>query len=146
MSSSTKRVASQSKKGDVDSSEHISIHSTLHRPWSTTGYAQVAEAILGKRYTLSIVLIGDARARSLNKTYRGKNGASNVLSFPLTKCSGEIFINIARVKREASQYGLTPRQHAVFLLIHGCLHLKGYTHGSTMERAEQKYLQRFVLR
>jgi probable rRNA maturation factor len=71
---------------------------------------------------------------------------ANVLSFPLTKNSGEIVLNIAKIKREASKFGFSPQGHAKYLLIHGCLHLKGYTHGSTMEQAEERLVKKFSLR
>jgi probable rRNA maturation factor len=106
----------------------------------------VAEAILGSRYTLSIVLIGDTRSRALNHAHRGKTYAANVLSFPLTPTSGEVFINLAKVRREHGAYQLSEAGHALFLLIHACFHLKGYDHGSRMERAEQKTLERFAIR
>jgi probable rRNA maturation factor len=92
------------------------------------------------------VLIGDTRARTLNKRHRNKDYAANVLTFPLSPNEGEIFLNVARISREAHRYNLSPSGHACYLLIHGCLHLKGYSHGGTMEEAEQKYLKKFSIR
>jgi probable rRNA maturation factor len=115
-------------------------------PLSDAALIQAACSVLGDRYDLSIVICGDARARSLNRTYRNKQSASNVLSFPLSASSGEIFLNAARIRREAGVYGHSPRKHMLYLLIHGCLHLKGYSHGSTMEKAEQTYLTRCTIR
>jgi probable rRNA maturation factor len=124
----------------------FSVSRTIRLPWDTNGYDTIARDILGVRYTLSLVLVGDTKARELNLQYRNKDTAANVLTFPLDKNSGEIFINIRGVKREAHLFDLTPSEHARFLLIHGCLHLKGYTHGSTMEKAEELFLKRHVLR
>lgn len=95
---------------------------------------------------LSLVLIGDSRARALSTRYRNKNTNSNVLTFPITATQGEVFLNIPRIRREAHIFGLTPAGHAKFLLIHACLHLKGYAHGSTMERAENRLVGTFKLR
>jgi len=82
----------------------------------------------------------------LNKTCRGKDAPANVLSFALDTTAGEIYLNVPRIRREAHAYGLTPHGHAKFLFIHACLHLKGHTHGSTMEQAEEALLKRFDIR
>lgn len=102
--------------------------------------------ILGDTYQLSLVLIGDARARALARTYKHKDTPSNVLSFPLDDGAGEIYINLAQVRREATRFGLSPAGHALFLFIHGCLHLAGHHHGGTMEQAEDAFVRRFNIR
>lgn len=124
----------------------VLIHNATRTRWDTRVFLSIAQEILSSRYSLSIVLIGDTRARTLNQTYRQKNTAANVLSFPLSPTVGEIYINLARVRREARSFDLSPHGYAAFLLIHGCLHLKGYDHSSKMERAEQRYIQQFALR
>jgi rRNA maturation RNase YbeY len=124
----------------------FSVSRTIRLPWNTNGYEKIVRDILGADYTLSLVLIGDKKSCELNTQYRNKKFPTNILTFPIEKNSGEIFINIPRVKREAHRFELTPAQHAQFLLIHGCLHLKGYTHGSTMDKAENLFLKKHVLR
>lgn len=124
----------------------LEVTNTTRTPWDTGGFLRIASAILPSTYTLSVVLIGDTRARTLNTTYRNKHTASNVLSFPLSDTAGEVYINLACVRREAHRYELTPHGHASFLLIHACLHLVGYDHGSRMEGAEKKYLKKFSIR
>jgi probable rRNA maturation factor len=106
----------------------------------------VAEAILGKRYDLSLVFIGPTRAKTLNETTRGKDYIPNVLSFPLHNTTGEIFICPAVAKREAKKFNLTPQGYLTYLLIHGCLHLKGFNHGAAMDKAEAKFSKQFKLR
>jgi len=122
------------------------IAKTTRRPWKTDPFASIAARILGSSYDLSVVLIGDKRARALNITHRGKCSPANVLTFPLTARKGEVFLNLARIMREAHRFGLSPAGHAQFLLIHACLHLKGRTHGSTMEKAEDYYVRKFDIR
>ncbi|HCC04926.1 TPA: rRNA maturation RNase YbeY [Patescibacteria group bacterium] len=124
----------------------ISISHTIRNPWDTAGFEEIVRHILGPRYSVSIVLIGDTVAKKLNKQYRNKTSPANILTFPLTKNEAEIFLNVAGIKREAHRFGFTPSQHGRFLLIHGCLHLKGHTHGSTMERAEERALKKFAIR
>ena len=106
-------------------------------------YEPIADAILGKRYVLSLVFIGKTRAASLNKTYRKKTYSPNVLSFPLDEKTGEIFICPQVAAREAAGHNLTPAGYVAFLFIHGCLHLKGHEHSDTMEQLEQRYLRQF---
>jgi len=106
-------------------------------------FGTIASSVCGKTYTVSLVLIGDAKSRTLNHTYRNKDYATNVLAFPLSETSGEIFLNLRKAEREAKKFNHTVREHIIFLFIHGLLHLKGFTHGSRMEGEEKKYMRRF---
>jgi probable rRNA maturation factor len=109
-------------------------------------YAEMKDSVLGKSYTLALVFIGAKRARALNKTHRKATYIPNVLSFPLTDTVGEIYITPTIAKKEAHKFNLTPDGYIGFLFIHGLLHLKGYPHGDTMDKAEKKYLHRFALK
>lgn len=111
--------------------------------YPTHPYQEMKEAILGKRYELSLVFIGKTRAASLNKTYSHKTYSPNVLSFPLTEAAGEIFICPQVATTEAKKYQLTPEGYVAFLFIHGCLHLKGLDHSDTMDSQELKFLKKF---
>ncbi len=93
----------------------------------------IKEEILGKDYELSLVFCKDTLSRKLNRIYRGKDKPTNVLSFPLSKKSGEIFINTNRLD------GFSP----TYLFIHGLLHLKGMQHGVKMENEEKRILKLF---
>lgn len=108
-------------------------------------YAAIKDAVLGTRYELSLVFVGRARAQALNKATRGKDYVPNVLSFPLTETSGEIYITPSVAKDEASKFNMRPNTYIAYLFIHGLLHLKGYDHGEKMERLEEKYLAAFKL-
>lgn len=106
-------------------------------------YQEIKEKILGVRYELSLVFIGKTRAQSLNEAYRQKTYSPNVLSFPLEKSSGEIFICPQVAQREASKFDLSRDGYIAYLFIHGCLHLKGLDHGATMESRERALLKTF---
>ena len=99
--------------------------------------------ILGKDYSLSLAFIDEVTSQRLNKTYRKKDKPTNILSFPLSKTEGEILICPVVVKRELKKFGRTYRQLLGFLVIHGMLHLKGFSHGSTMENEERKWMKKF---
>jgi probable rRNA maturation factor len=100
---------------------------------------EIKEDILGKRYELSIALVSKEKSRKINKQYRKKDKPTNVLSFSLTKNSGEIVLCPAVIRTEAKNLGQTYEGWLSFLVIHGMLHLKGYEHSSTMETLEEKY-------
>ncbi len=106
-------------------------------------YATIGTAILGRSYQLSLSFVGQTRASQLNQTYRKKTYVPNVLSFPLDEDTGEIYICPAVARTEAPKHHLSYEQYVQYLFIHGCLHLKGYDHGDTMERQEQRYMRRF---
>lgn len=108
-------------------------------------YEAIAHTILGKRYDVSLVFIGDVRAQKLNQTSRGKGYTPNVLSFPLTDTAGEVYIAPTVAKREASKFDLSYQGYIGYLFIHGCLHLKGLDHGDEMDTLEQRYLKKFGL-
>ncbi len=106
-------------------------------------YEQIARKVLGKKYELSLVICGDALARTMNRKYRKKSYKPNVLSFPLSKNEGEIFLNVHTAAREARRYKVALRDRLAFLFVHGCFHLKGLQHGRIMERQEQRTLRGF---
>ncbi len=109
-------------------------------------YEHMKDAILGKKYSLSLIFVGEKRAQQLNKQYRDGDYIPNVLSFPLDKNNGEIYITPRIAKKESKKFDLTPNGYIGFLFIHGLLHLKGYPHGATMEKAEKKYCAQFKLK
>ena len=125
------------------SSTPISIfHST---PYPKLPFLDMKTAILGSRYDLSLSFVGEVRARSLNEQYRGKSYTPDILSFPLTTSHGEIVLCMPRIRAVAPRYSHSVKTHVGFLFIHGLLHLKGYVHGDTMERAERRYCNRFAI-
>jgi probable rRNA maturation factor len=109
-------------------------------------YNEMSEAVLGKKYALTLAFIGEERALRLNKWHRKGNYIPNVLSFPLSAEVGEIYITPQVAKREAAKFDMTVKGYIGYLFIHGLLHLKGYDHGATMDKAEQKYIRQFKLR
>lgn len=106
-------------------------------------FQKIAKHILGNAYELSLVICGDTLATAMNKQYRQKSYSPNILSFPLTKKSGEIFLNIRVAEREAKKYIIPLNVRVGYLFIHGCVHLSGLNHGEQMDRLEKKYLKQF---
>lgn len=108
-------------------------------------FTELKNDILGKNYTLQVVLIGKQRARALNIQTRNKSYVPNVLSFPLTKTHGEIYITPEVAKQEAKRARTTIDKRIGFLYIHGLLHLHGLNHGKRMEDLEQQYIKKYKL-
>lgn len=106
-------------------------------------FVQIKNAVLGKNYELSLVFVGDATSRKLNRIYREKDKPTNVLSFPLSKTEGEIFINLKKAKAEAPDFEMPYKTFVAYLYIHGLLHLKGLDHGKKMEKLESRFLKKF---
>lgn len=102
--------------------------------------------ILKKDYDLSINFISPKIAQELNIKYRNKEYFPNILSFPLSKKNGEIFICLYIVRKEAKKFSLTYKQFLTLLIVHGCLHLKGMHHSEKMSKLEEKISQKFVLK
>ena len=106
-------------------------------------FLKIKETILDKNYNLSIIFCTPDESRIRNKTYRDKNYPTNILSFPLDKNEGEIYISLSSARRDAKKFGYSYQKFLHLLIIHGLLHLKGHAHGSTMEKLEDNYLQKF---
>lgn len=108
-------------------------------------WAEIKNYALGKNYNLSVVFAGDKLVRNLNKKYRKKNKSTAVLSFPLSKKDGEIFLNKNFIAKEARLIGLSSKKHLDYLFIHSLLHLKGFEHDLEMEKKELKIMKKFKL-
>lgn len=101
-------------------------------------FKKIQAEVLGPKYDLSVVLLLEPEMRRhMKHRYEKISGkkTSNVLSFPLSKTSGEILI----CPEAAKPYTLA------YLFIHGCLHLKGKKHSDTMEREEDRLLKKYGL-
>jgi len=116
------------------------------RDFPVLPYEKIKNVILGKTYTLTLVSVGEKRAQELNKSYRNATYVPNVLSFPLTEDTGEIYISPRKAKTEHKKFNMTYTGYIGFLYIHGLLHLKGHAHGDTMEKLEHLYTKRFGLK
>lgn len=121
-------------------------------PFTKNFLKDLKDKIIGKKYDLSVVFLNNIESKKINKKYRNKNKASNVLSFPLDETSGEIFVNIDAVKdahdfdvlaEKIGKRKMTNQKYLLYLYIHGLLHLKGYDHGDKMEKQEENFLKMF---
>lgn len=127
------------------------MNSTFSITYQTKGklprlpFAMMKNAVLGESYELSLVVADEATMQELNRIHRTIDAPTDILSFPLDDSHGEIFINIPLSKKMAPDFGRDYENFIGFLFIHGLVHLKGYDHGSTMERIEAKYRAEFEI-
>ena len=114
------------------------------RQRSITNFAQLLERDVAKGRAFDTLITGDAELRRLNSNFRGKDYATDVLSFPSGAGAGlgDIAISLGRARAQAREFG-HPIEHEVqILMLHGVLHLMGYDHESdtgAMARAEKRW-------
>lgn len=101
-------------------------------------FQHIKDEVLGKEYELDLQFIGKDKARRLNNTFRQKDYATDILSFPISKDMGEIYIHPEKAKKKAKEFGRAFENYLVFVFIHGLFHLKGFDHGSRMENEEAR--------
>jgi probable rRNA maturation factor len=99
-----------------------------------------ALAAHGANVTLRIV--GEAEGRRLNRAFRKKNYATNVLAFH----SGDIVLCHPVIRREARAQGKTLGAHYAHLVVHGVLHLRGYHHEKKRDAARMEAREIRILR
>ena len=126
--------------------KHFGITSTTRDRVPALPFLSIKNAVLGPKYDLSLVVAGDARTRTLNRIYCGKTYIPNVLSFPIDREHGEIFLNLKQARREHRARGESFEYFVALLVIHGMLHLDGMAHGGTMEKKEQQLLSKFKIK
>ncbi len=102
-------------------------------------FDKIKNKILGKKYELDLIFVSDKKIHALNKTYRHVDSPTDILSFPLEKNSGEIFICKKIAKKKCKDFEREYNNFFAFLFIHGCVHLLGNKHGNKMEALERKF-------
>lgn len=118
------------------------------------GRAQVrrwAQAALETGADVTVRFVDTREGRALNRDFRGKDYATNVLTFVYEHhpVSGDLVICLPVVKREAKAQKKPLRAHLAHMIVHGMLHLQGYDHetgpadAARMEQRERDILARF---
>ena len=125
-------------------------------PSSASFRRWVQAALAGARHRkpaeVSIRIVGTREGRELNRRYRDRDYATNVLSFPAelprgvsSPLLGDIVICAPVVTREAREQGKPLRDHYAHLSVHGVLHLLGFDHQHDAEATRMEALERRVL-
>jgi probable rRNA maturation factor len=107
-------------------------------------------AALASNCEVSVTFCDDETIRVLNAEWRGKDQATNVLSFPTPGAIdrkpllGDVIIAYETVTREAEEQGKTLRAHAAHMVAHGFLHLIGYDHETPADAERMEALERKI--
>ncbi|MBI3146023.1 MAG: rRNA maturation RNase YbeY [Pseudogulbenkiania sp.] len=102
---------------------------------------------------VSLLLVEDEEGRTLNRDYRGKDYATNVLSFALNEGEavegmplfGDLVLCVPVVEREAAEQDVPLAAHYAHLTVHGMLHLQGYDHEQDDEADVMEALETVIL-
>jgi len=97
---------------------------------------------------VTIRFVDAEEGQGLNREYRGKDYATNVLSFPYEVepiTVGDLVICPAVVAREAAEQGKTQEAHYAHLVVHGMLHLQGWDHENDEEATEMEAEEKVIL-
>jgi probable rRNA maturation factor len=114
------------------------------RPRAITLFARKLEREVARGGRFDCLVTGDAELRTLNRRFRGKDYATDVLSFPSRALStiGDLAISAGRARAQAREFGHTTEDEIRILMLHGVLHLLGMDHeidGGRMARAERRW-------
>ena len=116
-------------------------------------WASAAAGRKGARAVVSLRVVGPAEGRRLNRDYRGRDYATNVLSFPagavpavVPRPLGDLVVCASVVAREAREQQKAVRAHWAHLVVHGVLHLLGHDHEDEGEARRMERREIAVLR
>lgn len=125
------------------------------RQRALAAFLRKAGQAAGLEGEVSVLLTGDAPMRRLNREFRGKDHATDVLSFPApallnrpSGLAGDLAISVETAARQAEEYGHPLATELQILVLHGILHLGGYDHEKDrgqMARKEAALRRRFGL-
>lgn len=115
-------------------------------------WARAAVGKLREDSELTIRIVDEAEIERLNRTYRHKVGATNVLSFPFDAPAevkipllGDIVICAPVVRREANEQSKSADAHWAHMVVHGTLHLLGFDHNQEREAQEMEEMETRIL-
>ena len=107
------------------------------------------EEEIPERAEVDLLFVDNEAIREMNKEYRDKDSATDVLSFPMYEADeaiddeeeilfGDIVISLERAQEQAMEYGHSLKREVMYLLVHGLLHLAGYDHMSEEDKKQMR--------
>ncbi|NPV55954.1 MAG: rRNA maturation RNase YbeY [Anaerolineae bacterium] len=108
---------------------------------------------IGNDYELTIAFVSDSRIRTLNKTYLENDAVTDVLAFPAMEPDpysgqlylGDVAISVPQAARQAVEHNISTHEEITILIVHGILHLLGYDHDNTENKAHMWKFQNAIL-
>ena len=120
-------------------------HARSFARWANAAFAGAAARRTSDSSELTIRIVGAAESRKLNRTWRGKDKPTNVLSFAADHELGVLAICAPVVAREAREQGKQPAAHWAHMVVHGVLHLLGYDHENDRDAARMEAREAKIL-
>lgn len=108
-----------------------------------------AKAALEVDAEVTVRLVGEEEGRELNRAYRAKDYATNVLSFVYQSeepCQGDLVLCVPVVEREALEQAKSLDAHYAHLVVHGMLHLQGYDHENEQDALAMEAVETHIMR
>ena len=112
-------------------------------------FVRWAQAALRADAEVTVRIVGAAEGRELNRTYRGKDYATNVLTFVMNGVApyqGDLALCAPVVAKEAREQRKDLIAHYAHLTVHGILHLQGYDHDNASDAQEMEKLETRILK
>jgi probable rRNA maturation factor len=151
----TPPATSAQRKSAPVPSRNLRIPSARTLSRNLSRFLAEAQAAARLRGQVTVLLTTDAAIRSLNRRFRGKNKATDVLSFPAEnllqsqeKIAGDLAISVPTARRQAAEHSHALTAELKVLILHGLLHLAGYDHeidDGQMHRRERQLRARLGL-
>jgi len=120
-------------------------HARSFARWANAAFAAGAPRRAADSAELTIRVVGAAESRKLNRTWRGKDRPTNVLSFSSDHELGDLAICAPVVAREAREQGKRAAAHWAHMVVHGVLHLLGYDHENDRDAARMEAREAKIL-
>ena len=128
---------------------HLQVAASAHLVPTPIQVRRWARAALGVSGEITVRVVGAREARTLNRRYRGRDYATNVLAFPYVSsrraAQGDIVLCAPVIAREARAQGKTLDAHFAHLTVHGMLHLQGHDHARRRDAARMEALEKRLL-
>ncbi len=101
---------------------------------------------------INIIIVSPAEIASLNETYRGKEGPTDILTFPYrdsvnkaTDIAGEIYLCLEKIQYYAEERGTSYEEQLKYIIVHGLVHMMGYDHETEKESKEMEKIEKRIL-
>ena len=146
----------------INEQDKIKFNSDLLEKMEQVGILALTEAGSMDNYEVSVLVTDNTGIRKLNKEYRNKDVETDVLSFPMFEENedseeplffneteeivlGDIVISAEKAKEQSEDFGHSFTREVSYLLVHGILHLLGFSHDNDEEKANMRKMEEKIL-
>lgn len=119
----------------------------------SVGSALEAVTKIPQKGYINIVVVSSAEIAELNAAYRGKEGATDILTFPYLESvkmdedvAGEIYLCLEKIELYAKERWVTYEEQLKYIIIHGLVHMLGYDHETEKEWKEMEKIESAIIK